>query len=154
DTWWDAIIALIWPKDTTLESAEDKEMKIAILAQGLSLDLVIQPLAKSNLISVSYSHKDPEIPGRVLNKLAGLYFEKHLAVHRPVGTLEFFQQETARYRKGLSDIEARLSEFSQNRGVISPEVERENMVRTISEFQVKAKEAQAAIAETQERIRS
>jgi protein tyrosine kinase modulator len=154
DSWQDRILALIWPKDDTQESAADKEIKIAVLAQGLSVDLQIQPLTTSNLISVSYSHKDPEVAARVLNKLASLYLEKHLAVHRPAGTLEFFQQETARYRKGLADIEARMSDFSQSRGVISPEAEKEKLVNTIGEFQVKAKEAQASIAETQERIRS
>jgi len=153
-SWLDRIVSWVWPDEDTAESASDKEMKIALLAQGLSVDLEIQPLTTSNLISVTYSHKDPEVAARVLNKLASLYLEKHLAVHRPAGTLEFFQQETARYRKGLADIEAHMSDFSQSRGVFSPEAEKQNLVTTIGEFQVKAKEAQASIAETQERIRS
>jgi polysaccharide biosynthesis transport protein len=150
----DRVVSLIWPPEPIKDLAYAKQLKINMLAQDLATNLDVEPLSKSNLISVTYSSTDPEMAARVLNKLAVLYLDKHLSVQRPPGTLEFFEQETQRYRKGLVDIEARLSEFSQSLGAISPQIEEESVMRKISDFEGRARETLSGIAEAQERIRS
>ena len=46
--------------------------------------------------------------------------EKHLAVNRPAGTLAFFREQAKQYGEGLKTAEARLSEFSEKDGTVSP----------------------------------
>ncbi len=121
-----------------------------------SLDGILEaaPMKKSNLISVTYTSTDPQQAARVLNVLGDFYLEKHLAVHRPAGAFEFFKQETERYRGGLASIEARLSEFGQAEGVVSAELMKETTLKQFTDFEARLKETQAAIAESQERIRA
>jgi uncharacterized protein involved in exopolysaccharide biosynthesis len=78
--------------------------------------------------------------------------EKHLAVHRPAGTLAFFREQTKQYGEGLKAAESRLSEFSQTQGTVSPALQKNSTLQKLSEFQGNLKETQAAVAETEQRI--
>ena len=109
---------------------------------------------KTNLIAVNYESPDPELAARVLTALTNFYLEKHLAVHRPAGTFDFFQQETQQYRKGLADAEARLVDSSHGTAGISAKLEKEAALQKLAEFDAMQKQTQAAIAETQQRIRT
>src|ERR1035437_1124039 len=58
---------------------------VAKAVRKLSGDLKIEPLRKTNVISVGYQARDPEMAARVLKALAAAYMEKHLEVHRSSG---------------------------------------------------------------------
>ena len=88
-----------------------EEAQIAKAVRQLSTKLKIEPLRKTNVISVKYEASDPELAAHVLNVLASLYVEKHLEVHRPSGEFKFFDQQTEQYRNGLTAAEERLNEF-------------------------------------------
>jgi len=53
---------------------------------------------------------------KVLNSLAGLYLEKHLAMHRAPGQFEFFHQQADEYRKALANAEEKLTSFKPGAG--------------------------------------
>src|SRR6185436_11158208 len=61
----------------------------------LAKDLVITPVKKANLIDVKYSSGSPEMAVAVLRKVQDLYLEKHLKLHRPPGTYDFFKTKAA-----------------------------------------------------------
>jgi uncharacterized protein involved in exopolysaccharide biosynthesis len=84
--------------------------------------------------------------------MANLYLEKHVAVHRPPGAVDFFQQETEQYRKGLADAEARLVDFTQGGTVVSAQLEKDVALQKLAEFDATLRQTEAAIAETQQRI--
>jgi hypothetical protein len=54
--------------------------------------------------------------------------EKHLAVHRPAGALDFFRQQTEQYQKELRAAEQQLKDFSRKQGVVSIEIERDRLL--------------------------
>jgi len=60
----------------------DSKVKVAKAVRQLSKDLKIGALRRSNLISVSYESRNPELAAKVLSALASGYMEKHLEVHR------------------------------------------------------------------------
>src|SRR5882757_9177937 len=64
------------------------------LEQGLNIEVV----KKTNMIGVTYKSTDPKLAYGVMDKLSNLYLEKHLTVHRPTGSFEFFSKETERYK--------------------------------------------------------
>ena len=118
----------------------------------LANDLKVEPIKLTNLISVKYSSRDPQLAARVLNTLASLYLEKHLAMHRAPGEFEFFHQQAEHYRKALADAEAKLTNFSKDQGVVSPALQKEISVRKLADVDADLKTTQANIAETKERI--
>jgi uncharacterized protein involved in exopolysaccharide biosynthesis len=131
----------------------EKGMQIAIAVDMLQKTLGVEVVKKSNLIAVNYESPDPELAGRILTALTNFYLEKHLAVHRPPGAFDFFQQETQRYRKGLDDAEARLVSFTHGGAPVSAKLEKEVALQKLAEFDGTLKQTLASIAETQQRIR-
>jgi len=131
---------------------DDQRVSRAVLA--LEKNLTVQPIKLTNLISVSYKSKDPQLVARVLNSLASLYLEKHLAMHRAPGEFEFFHQQAEEYRKALATAEAKLTDFSREQGVVNPALEKEIAVRKLAEFEAEAKAAGATIAATRQSIRT
>jgi uncharacterized protein involved in exopolysaccharide biosynthesis len=131
----------------------EKDAQIARAVDTLEKKLSVEVVKKTNLIEVKYESPDPELAGRVLTVMTNLYLEKHLAVHRPPGAFDFFQQATQQYRKGLADAEARLVDFTHGGKVVSAKLEKEVALQKLGEFEGTLKQTHAAIAETQQRIR-
>jgi len=138
--------------NTTIQSGQDLRIPRAVLA--LEKSLKVEAITKSALIEVRYTSPDPQLAARVLQTLSTYYLEKHLAVHRAPGTLDFLQRQTDEYKKGLVAAEKRLAEFSQNKGVVSIEIERDIALRKLSEFETQLHESRAAQAALEQRIRS
>ncbi len=133
---------------------KDNRIAIANAVLRLQRDLRVELVLKSNTIKVTYASFDPELSTRVLNTLADLYLKKHLAVRRPPGAFDFFQQETDRYRKGLAVAETRLADFSRDQNAIAAEVEKEMTLRKLVDFDAALQETQADIEATKARIRT
>src|SRR2546429_3112878 len=110
-------------------------------------------LPKTNLISVTYEDSNPQRAAQVLHTLVDVYLEKHLAVHRPPGTFEFFQQQTEQHNQLLEEAESRLVDFSQKEGVVSPGQQKAGTLEKLSQFQSDLEQARVSTAETQKRIR-
>lgn len=120
----------------------------------LGSKLKIETPAKTNLINVSYASGDPRMAYGVLNTLATLYVEKHVAVHRPAGSYEFFAKEADKYRDALADSESRLANFGKEQGVVAPDVQRTNMALVVANSVGSLHQAEETIAAEQERLRN
>lgn len=138
-----------WP--TPWHWNSDSQGALAAAVRTLSSNLKVEALPKTNLISITYGAKDPQTAARVLHALVDLYMEKHLAVHQPAGTFEFFQKQAQQYENGLSQAESRLVGFRRAEGVVSPGEEKIAALQKIAEFRAELKKTQAAIAEIQQR---
>ena len=135
------------------QQRSEEDLRIMRAAASLEKDLTVEPLKKTKLVRVTYGSPDPQLAARVLQTLVRLYLEKHLAVHRLPGALGFFQAQTEQYRNGLSDAEAKLAEFGRTSGVVAGDLEKEITVRRLNEFEAGLQQTQAAIKETEQRIR-
>jgi len=132
----------------------DAQASLARAVRTLENTLQADPIKKTNLITATYRSRDPVLAAQVLNTLATLYLEKHVAVHRLPGAFDFFQQQTERYRNDLAETEAHLTNFDQKAGMVSPELEKEIALRKMSDFDAALQQTQADIAETTERIKA
>ena len=88
-------------------------------ARSISMGLTVSALKGSNVISVSYRHRDPELATLVLSELLSRYFTKHLEVHRSVGAFDFVTQQTDQVRGRLRQTEEELKQFKSKAGIIS-----------------------------------
>jgi uncharacterized protein involved in exopolysaccharide biosynthesis len=116
--------------------------------------LKIETPTKTNLISVTYASGNPQTAYGVLNSLATAYVEKHVAVHRPAGSYEFFTKEADKYRNALAESEAQLASFGNEQGVVAPDVERTDMALVVATAVGSLHQAEQAMAADQQRIQN
>jgi uncharacterized protein involved in exopolysaccharide biosynthesis len=131
---------------------DSEEDHIARAVLGLERDLSVEPIKLTNLIGVSYRSSDPQLAAKVLNSLASLYLDKHLAMHRGPGVFEFFHQQAEQYRKALTSAQERLTAFTQQDGVVNPAVQADISVHKLAELVAESKANKTAIAGTKQRI--
>jgi uncharacterized protein involved in exopolysaccharide biosynthesis len=132
----------------------DTEIGIARALSKLSKGLKIEPLRKSNVISVEYSDRDPQLAARVLQALAAEYMEKHLELRRSSGEFKFFDQQTGQYQQGLDEAQKKLTDFTKGTGVVSAQFERDSALQRANEFDAIARQAQTTTVETEQRVRA
>lgn len=118
----------------------------------LEKDLQITPVKKASIIEVSYSSTSPQTAAAVLHKLAELFLDKHLKLHRPPGTSEFFETQADQHEQELRQAENRFSDFQQRKNVIAIGQQKELTVGKLAEANAKLKDLDGAISETDKRI--
>lgn len=126
--------------------------KIGAAAHEMARALSVEAIRKTHVISVSYRSRDPKQAAAVLAALASAYVAKHTEVHRPSGEFTFFDQEAARFQKRLEEAQQKVAEFSLAHHVVSAQAERDTNLQQASDFDSRAREAQALAAETGSRI--
>jgi uncharacterized protein involved in exopolysaccharide biosynthesis len=130
------------------------ESRIPEQAASLAKNMQVEPIPKSKMILVTYRCGSAEQSAAVVQKLTELYLEKHLAVHRQPGALDFFQQQANDYKRGLAKAEGKLASFSRQKNLVSPDIEKDITLRRLSEAEAQMRDAAAAQAALEERIRS
>src|SRR5437016_8309070 len=116
-------------------------------------DLVIAPVRKASLISITYSSNSAELSASVLKKLGDLYFEKHLKLHHPAGAADFFKDKADEYESQLKEAEQRLAAFEQGNNLVVLSQQKELTLQKTAEAKAKLLESQAAVHETTDRIK-
>ncbi len=121
-------------------------------SRQLAKDLIITPVKKANIIEVKYTSQSPEQAIVVLRKVQDLYMEKHLRLHRPPGTYEFFKTQADQSEGQLQEAEKRLSSFQQAANVVSLGQQKEQTVQKMTEAKSKLLETEAYLREVSDRI--
>ena len=130
----------------------DDAWYLARATYDLGKQLQIQSVPRSNLIEVDYKSSDPQLAYNVLQSLGGLYLEKHLAVHRPQGSYDFFTSQSQKYQQALEESEARLADFTKTSGVAAPDLQRAETSQQVVDSVAALHAAQQAIAADRQRI--
>ena len=137
-----------------LRPHQTREDRIARAVKGLAKQIKVANIRNSNLIEITYQTPNPERSYHVLKSLGDLYVAKHVAVHRPTGSYEFFTQQTDKYHAELADAEAKLREFGRTNGVAAPDDQRTNLATQLSDTFGLLHGAEQSIAADEERIAS
>lgn len=127
--------------------------RIEKAANDLSKELVIAPVKKANIISISYSANSPELAAAVLKKLGELYLEKHLKLHHPAGASDFFKEKADQYETQLHDSEKQLSGFQQDNHLVVLAQQKDLTLQKAAEAKAKLLESEAAVNESTNRIK-
>ena len=89
-----------------------------------------------------------------MTNLNETYIQKNAEVHRPQGQYKFFEQEADRYKTELSQAEQQLKQFATERGGVAPQVERDNTLQKLAEFNATLESTRAEMAATEQKIRT
>ncbi len=131
---------------------EPTEQDIERAVYKLEKDLLIAPVKKASIIEVDYTSKSPEVAAAVLSQLANLYLDKHIRLHRPPGTSDFFKTQADQYEKDLRASENKLSSFQKRKNVVSISQQKELGLSKFTETQARWNDLNGAIKETDRRI--
>jgi polysaccharide biosynthesis transport protein len=99
------------------DSAKKATDADAALAIRKSLEVI--GVKESNIISVSYKNKDPQLASEVLQELVKRYFDKHLEVHRSLGAFAFVTREADQLRAELNQTDEQLKTLKAEAGITS-----------------------------------
>jgi uncharacterized protein involved in exopolysaccharide biosynthesis len=147
DKW--SLFDIFLPSDAKAKMAVKQEHEARTLAKKIK----VEANALSDVIDVKYGRVgEPADPACVLQNLGKLYLEKHLQIQRPVGTANFFANETEKYRQALAASEKRLTDFSRAQGVAAPELIRSDMAQQLVTSEASLYQAQQSIAADQRRL--
>jgi uncharacterized protein involved in exopolysaccharide biosynthesis len=140
------------PLSRILYGKQDDAWYVARAIKHLSGGLAIKLVTKTSMIQITYSSASPQRAHKVLQTLANRYLEKHLAVHRPRGSYEFFTSQAQKYQQALQESEARLADFSKNSGDAAPDLEKAAMAQQVVNSVAALHEVQQQIAAEKQRI--
>jgi uncharacterized protein involved in exopolysaccharide biosynthesis len=129
-----------------------KDRQIAKATQVIRKNLEIEPPNRSNIVTLRYHSTNPQLAARVLQALTSLYFERHVQVHRPAGSTEFFNQEVEQNRLALQQADARLNDFTKAQGIISADAENNSLLQKTADFDASLQSTKSQIASVQQRI--
>ncbi len=135
-------------------SKQTDEDRVARAVKNLAKKLKISNIKATNLIEVTYASPDPKLSYTVLKSLEDSYMAKHVSVHRPAGSYEFFSDETQKYYNELQAAEDKLRKFGTQNGVAAPDEERTYFAKQVAETIGQQHLTEQAIAADTERINS
>jgi uncharacterized protein involved in exopolysaccharide biosynthesis len=135
-----------------LHPHETNDDRIARAVKNLAKALKIANIKSSNLIEITYKSADPQLSYGVLKSLGDLYVAKHVAVHRPAGSYEFFATETQKYHDELKDAEQKLRNFGQQNSIAAPDEQRTQLAAQVANTVGFLHGAEQSIAADEERI--
>jgi glycosyltransferase involved in cell wall biosynthesis/uncharacterized protein involved in exopolysaccharide biosynthesis len=121
--------------------------------EKLDRRLTIEPVRKSQMISVSYLASSPELANRVLRLLARRYFEVHVQVHNTNGTYQLFDDQAVRYASGLDQSEVELTAFRRNNSLLVTPEEQQLLALRATETRAAFEDSDAQIAQLERRLK-
>jgi uncharacterized protein involved in exopolysaccharide biosynthesis len=103
---------------------------------SLHKKLRIQGIKKSNVISASFRHNDPQMAANVVNTLAHVYLVRHLDVHVPRHSRKFFLQQSEFLKFNLTQVEAQLEQLKQAHTVADLEEQQQSLLQRAHELRI------------------
>jgi uncharacterized protein involved in exopolysaccharide biosynthesis len=143
-----------WSLGSLLHPNQTREDRIARAVKNLAKAIKVEAVTKTNLIQVKYSSSKPQLAYGVLKSLGEFYTEKHVAVHRPAGSYEFFARETQRYHDALEHAEANLRDLETRSQIAAPDAQETNLALQVATSVGLMHLAEQSLAADGERIRN
>jgi len=113
--------------------------------------LTAEPIKQSNVIEVSFRHRDPKTAAQAVNLLVDYFKEMHLQVFSgPKSSL--VESQLAAYERKLKDSEEKLQAFKQENKVFSVEEQRTLLLKERADLDAELKATESAQRELQERV--
>jgi uncharacterized protein involved in exopolysaccharide biosynthesis len=115
--------------------------------------LTVEVVKKSNVIDVSYQHRDRVLAAKAVNLLVDFFLDKHLQVYNDP-TSSFLEQQLEDYRKKLEGSEDGLQQFKQRNRVYALDEQRNLLLKQQIDLDSAYKETQNRIEELRHRLAS
>ena len=81
--------------------------------------VLAEPAGKSQLVNLSFRHRDPVMAAKTVNLLAAAYLDRQLGVQKNPKADAFFQEQFQILKQELQESEKKLESFKQSNGITS-----------------------------------
>ena len=129
---------------------KDTEYKDAVLRFQKSLS--VEGIKKSDVIEVSFKHKDPETAAKIVNTLANAYLDEHLLVHRNPQSFNFFEDQSRDLKVKLEQSETALETFKKQNAVTDLKEQQKLLLKQIADLHDALNATLSDEAETRNRV--
>ena len=109
---------------------------------------------KSNIVSIGYETNDPALARDVLNRVVGLYLEKHIEVNRTPGSYTFFKNQKSQLRSSLDQTEEELKNLKNRTAVASIFEQRRILLERIGRLKSALLETESSCAASEARVKA
>jgi len=79
--------------------------------------LSIEGVKNSDVIAISFKHKDPKMAATIVNALAHAYLDEHLLVHKNPQSYNFFEEQSQTLKTKLEQAEGSLEAFKKQHNI-------------------------------------
>ena len=143
-------VETVYPDLVTSPPPKVTPLQAAVLAFGKNL--TVEGVKKSNVIEVSFRHKDPQVAARAVNLLIDDYMEKHLQVFSDPQS-SFLEKQLAEYETKLKESENRMEAFKRKNRVFSPEEQRSLLLKHYQEEKLLSQNTRKEILRVRESLK-
>lgn len=117
------------------------------MVEGLQDDLNVEPLASSNVITISLKGKNPKWTTDIVNAITDSYIGHHLKVFSSKGTSEVYRLQVERLKKELDERRRKLADYKRRSAVSAISETRHALVQLQSELMTELTRAREELAE-------
>ena len=114
--------------------------------------LSVEGIKKSDVIAISFKHKDPKIAAKIVNTLANAYFDEHLLVHKNPQSYNFFEDQSQVLKTRLEQSEAALETFKKQNRVTALDEQQKLLLKHNADLNAELNRTLSQEAETKNRI--
>lgn len=132
----------------TSAARRERAKAIHMLDRGLQID----GRKNSSIISISYKSTSPELAHQVVSRLVDYYLEKHISVHRTIGSEEFFVKQVTLLRSKLAEAEESLRDLKNKSGIAIVSEQRSILLNRIGALQKDLEATMAELSAAQARV--
>jgi uncharacterized protein involved in exopolysaccharide biosynthesis len=106
----------------------------------------------TDIISITYRNKDPNLAIEVLQELVRRYFDKHLEVHRSLGAFDIVTREADQLRTELNQTEQELKELQAKAGITALAQDTASLATELAKVQEELTASEGDLAEQKARV--
>jgi len=139
------LIPRLWAKELTpLEKA----------TIAFEKKLSIEGVKKSDVIEITFEHKDPAIASQAVNKLIDAFLEHHLSVYKQSQQYTFFDEQVKLLEKKLKDSENELEDLRRQHNISSLEEQKTLLLKQISDLDLELARTRSEISENEGKMQA
>jgi len=132
-----------------------REVQTLIAEDNVLANLSVQPVGESNVISVSFVHRDRRMAATVVNTLMNHYLDRHLEVHKTPQSTAFFREQSQIWENKLQQAQDRLETFKKEHDLTADlQEERSLILGQEANLRSALNETMSLEAATEDRLRN
>jgi uncharacterized protein involved in exopolysaccharide biosynthesis len=114
--------------------------------------LEVEAVKKSDVITISFQHKDPEVAAHVVNGLVDRFIEYHVLVHQQPQSYGFFDEQVKLQSDQLKNSETDYQAYRSKVNVAAVKEQREPLLKQISELELSLAKTRSEISENEGKL--
>ena len=114
--------------------------------------LEVEAVKKSDVITITFQHKDPDMAAQVVNRLVDRFIEYHVLVHQQPQSYGFFDEQVKLQSDQLKNSENEFQAYRSKTNVAALKEQRELLLKQISEIEMSLAKTRSEISENEGKL--